>query len=132
MLAEVAAALGPNVIGSDRELAGERDALSGYLEGDATRLDLPVDLRLMPAPFRRAVLEELRAVPRGQTVSYGELAARAGNPRRRTRRRHGLRAQPDPDRRALPPRAARHGQARQLRRRPGAQARAARARGSVS
>ena len=35
----------------------------------------------MHAPFRRAVLEKLREVPRGQTVSYGELAARAGNPR---------------------------------------------------
>jgi len=78
-LAEVAAALGPNVIGSDRELAAERDALSGYFEGEP--LSLPVDLRLMHAPFRRAVLEKLREVPRGDTVSYGELAARAGNPR---------------------------------------------------
>jgi methylated-DNA-[protein]-cysteine S-methyltransferase len=81
VLAEIAAALGPNVIGSDRELAGERDALSAYLEGDTTTLDLPVDLRLTTAPFRRAVLEELRHVPRGETVSYGELAARAGNPK---------------------------------------------------
>jgi methylated-DNA-[protein]-cysteine S-methyltransferase len=80
VLAEIAAALGPNVIGSDRELATERDALSEYLEGDATALDLAVDLRLMTAPFRRSVLEKLREVPRGQTVSYGELAARAGNP----------------------------------------------------
>jgi methylated-DNA-[protein]-cysteine S-methyltransferase len=78
-LAEVAAALGPRVIASDRELVHERDALSGYFEGEA--LDLPVDLRLMGAPFRRAVLEKLREVPRGATVSYGELAARAGNPK---------------------------------------------------
>ena len=42
---------------------------------------LPVDLRLTHAPFRRAVLEQLREVPLGSTVSYGELAARAGNPR---------------------------------------------------
>jgi methylated-DNA-[protein]-cysteine S-methyltransferase len=81
VLAEVASALGPNVIGSDRELASERDALSDYLEGDATTLALPVDLRLAHAPFRRAVLEKLREVPRGATVSYGELAARAGNPK---------------------------------------------------
>ena len=73
-----------------------------------TTLDLPVDLRLMAAPFRHAVLEELhRDVPRGETVTYGELAARAGNPKAVARRRHGVRAQPDPDRRALPPRAAR-------------------------
>jgi methylated-DNA-[protein]-cysteine S-methyltransferase len=81
VLAEIASVFGPNVIGSDRELTGERDALSEYLEGDATTLDLPVDLRLARAPFRHAVLEKLREVPRGETVSYGELAARAGNPK---------------------------------------------------
>jgi methylated-DNA-[protein]-cysteine S-methyltransferase len=81
VLAEVVSALGPNVIGSDRELAVERDALSAYLEGDTTVLQLPVDLRLTVAPFRHAVLEKLREVPRGQTVSYGELAARSGNPK---------------------------------------------------
>ena len=37
VLAEVARALGPNIIGSDRELATERDALSAYLEGDNPR-----------------------------------------------------------------------------------------------
>jgi methylated-DNA-[protein]-cysteine S-methyltransferase len=81
-LAGVAAALGPRIVASDRELASERDALSGYLEGASTRLDLPVDLRLMAAPFRHKVLEELhRSVGRGETVTYGELAARAGNPK---------------------------------------------------
>ena len=131
MLAEVAAALGPNVIGSDRELAGERDALSGYLEGDATVLDLPVDLRLTAAPFRRAVLEELREVPRGADRQLRRAGRPRRQPERRARGRHGLRAQPDPDRRALPPRPAQHGQARQLRRRARAQARAAGARRSL-
>jgi methylated-DNA-[protein]-cysteine S-methyltransferase len=79
-LAEVAAALGPNVVGSDRELSAVRDALSAYFEAGVAP-ELPVDLRLTHAPFRRAVLEELRGVPLGSTVSYGELAARAGNPR---------------------------------------------------
>ena len=81
VLAEVAADLGPRIVASDRELRGERDSLSAYLEGDTTTLALPVDLRLMHAPFRRTVLEHLRDVPRGETVSYGELAARSGNPR---------------------------------------------------
>ena len=81
-LAQVAAALGPRILASDRELAGERDALSNYLEGGAATLDLPVDLRLMASPFRHAVLEELhRSVHRGETVTYGQLAARAGNPK---------------------------------------------------
>ncbi len=81
-LAEVAAALGPRIIASDRELAAERDALSDYLEGGTAVLDLPHDLRLMAAPFRHKVLEELhRSVHRGETVTYGQLAARAGNPK---------------------------------------------------
>ena len=51
-------------------------------EGERDQLDLPVDLRLMAAPFRRRVLETLhRDVGRGETVTYGALAARAGNPR---------------------------------------------------
>lgn len=32
------------------------------------------------SPFQREVFEALRGVPRGQVVSYGELAARAGRP----------------------------------------------------
>jgi methylated-DNA-[protein]-cysteine S-methyltransferase len=80
VLAEVAAALGPRIVASDRELADERVALAGYLEGERTTLELPVDLRLMRTPFRRAVLETLhREVPRGTTVTYGALASRAGN-----------------------------------------------------
>lgn len=31
--------------------------------------------------FRRAVWRALRALPRGRTATYGELARRAGNPR---------------------------------------------------
>jgi methylated-DNA-[protein]-cysteine S-methyltransferase len=43
---------------------------------------VPVDLSLVAAPFRRAVLETLHdSVARGQVVTYGALARRAGNPR---------------------------------------------------
>ena len=82
LLAGVAAELGPRVVASDRELAGARDQLSAYLEGDASVLDLPVDLGFVHAPFRRAVLETLHdTVRRGEVVTYGKLAERSGNPR---------------------------------------------------
>ena len=82
VLAGVAAGLGPRVIGSDAQLGAERDALSGYLEGDVQELLMPVDLQLVSGPFRRAALDALHGtVARGETVSYGELAARAGHPR---------------------------------------------------
>lgn len=50
--------------------------LQEYLAGDRTSFDLPVDLDAAPdlTPFRRSVLEALRTVPFGETLSYGELA----------------------------------------------------------
>jgi methylated-DNA-[protein]-cysteine S-methyltransferase len=81
VLAEVAGRLGPRIVGSDAELAITRDALSAYLEGDDDRLELPVDLGLVHAPFRREVLETLRGVGRGEVVTYGTLAERSGRPK---------------------------------------------------
>jgi methylated-DNA-[protein]-cysteine S-methyltransferase len=82
LLAGVAAELGPRVVASDRELAGARDALSAYLEGEGDTLDLPVDLRFVHSPFRREVLETLHdTVRRGEVVTYGTLAERSGRPR---------------------------------------------------
>jgi methylated-DNA-[protein]-cysteine S-methyltransferase len=82
VLAEVARGLGPRVIASETETAVVRDALSAYLEGEDERLEVPVDLGLVQAPFRRSVLETLhRDVGRGQVVTYGALAARSGHPR---------------------------------------------------
>ena len=81
-LAGVAAALGPRVVASDREMADTRDAISAYLEGGDGPLDLPVDLGLVHAPFRRAVLETLHdTVRRGEVVTYGALASRSGRPK---------------------------------------------------
>lgn len=41
------------------------------------------DLRLAPAgtPFQLSVLQELRKIPYGTTVSYGEIARRIGRPK---------------------------------------------------
>ena len=82
VLAEVAAGLGPRILASDRELATTRDALDAYFAGEGNPQSVPVDLSLVAAPFRHAVLETLHdEIPRGQVVTYGALANRAGNPR---------------------------------------------------
>ena len=82
VLADVAGRLGPRIVGSDRELTATRDALDAYFAGEGDPHDLPVDLSLVAAPFRRAVLETLhREVGPGRVVTYGALAAAAGNPR---------------------------------------------------
>ncbi len=52
--------------------------LRAYADG-AAALACPVDLTGLP-PFRLRVLEALRRVGRGQTVTYGELAGRLRKP----------------------------------------------------
>ena len=51
-----------------------------YFRGEEVGFDdVELDLDWM-TPFQLAVAEALRAVPRGETVTYGELAALAGRP----------------------------------------------------
>lgn len=54
-----------------------RREIDAYLDGTLREFTVPVDLSTHPAWDRR-VLEELRAVGYGETVSYGELAAATG------------------------------------------------------
>ena len=54
--------------------------LHAFLRGEEVSFeDVSVDLG-WATPFQRALADELRAVPRGEVVSYGELAALAGRP----------------------------------------------------
>lgn len=53
--------------------------LREYFSGRRVDFDFP--LALEGTTFQRAVWEQLREVPYAQTISYGELARRVGNPR---------------------------------------------------
>jgi O-6-methylguanine DNA methyltransferase len=54
--------------------------LQAYFDGENPRLgDVPVDLDY-DSPFHSRCAAALRAVPRGEVVTYGELAALAGRP----------------------------------------------------
>jgi methylated-DNA-[protein]-cysteine S-methyltransferase len=52
--------------------------LTAYFHGELKAFDLP--LRLCGTEFQQRVWEELRRIPYGSTISYGELAQRVGNP----------------------------------------------------
>lgn len=54
--------------------------LTAQLDGGGKASQPALDLAGV-SPFARRVYEALRAVPAGETVSYAELAARAGSPR---------------------------------------------------
>ncbi|APT83818.1 hypothetical protein CAQU_00510 [Corynebacterium aquilae DSM 44791] len=68
---------------SDRELAGHgAAALTQFIHGNHHIDWPPYNPRvLVTAPFYRKVLAQLSFVGPGETVTYGELARRAGNPR---------------------------------------------------
>ncbi len=53
--------------------------LQEYFTGQRSRFDLP--LAPEGTPFQHRVWSLLRSVPYGQTVTYGEIAARMGNPK---------------------------------------------------
>jgi methylated-DNA-[protein]-cysteine S-methyltransferase len=55
------------------------DQLRAYFAGELTDFDLP--LATTGAPFQQRVWAELRKIPYGSTVSYGELARRMGSPK---------------------------------------------------
>jgi methylated-DNA-[protein]-cysteine S-methyltransferase len=59
-----------------------RDAarqLGEYFDGRRTEFTVPVHLD--GTAFQRSVWAELRRIPYGETISYGELARRVGRPR---------------------------------------------------
>jgi methylated-DNA-[protein]-cysteine S-methyltransferase len=53
--------------------------LRAYFAGELESFDIP--LSPQGTPFQRKVWELLCDIPYGETVSYGQLAARAGNPK---------------------------------------------------
>lgn len=62
----------------DGALATRLNAVLDHLAGGDAGLDLPLDIRA--TAFQWRVWQTLRAIPQGQTLTYGEIAARLGKP----------------------------------------------------
>jgi AraC family transcriptional regulator of adaptative response/methylated-DNA-[protein]-cysteine methyltransferase len=65
-----------NIQRSDSALRAPVQKILSHLTNKEPRLDLPLDIR--STAFQRQVWEKLRAIPYGQTVSYGEVAKSLG------------------------------------------------------
>ncbi|REJ04990.1 methylated-DNA--[protein]-cysteine S-methyltransferase [Microbacterium bovistercoris] len=64
--------------GADTVLSAALEQLGAYFSGDLTTFDVPIDLGRQ-TPVTRAVLETLyETVGHGESITYGELAARSG------------------------------------------------------
>jgi methylated-DNA-[protein]-cysteine S-methyltransferase len=73
---------GPTLWPSDPEhpvLKQVSQQLAEYFAGQRSRFELPLDLACGTA-FQQAVWQALLAIPHGNTVSYGEISTRIGNP----------------------------------------------------
>ncbi len=53
--------------------------LGAYFRGEGKKFDL--ELNPGGTPFQKKVWDLLREIPSGKTITYGELAVRAGNPK---------------------------------------------------
>ena len=93
----------PNLREDRRLLPELADALRRYFAGERVEFDVRLDCGDAP-DFRADVWQTCLRVGYGKTVSYGELARRAGRPGAARAVRHGHAPQPLPDRRPLPPR----------------------------
>jgi methylated-DNA-[protein]-cysteine S-methyltransferase len=80
-LAELSAGVSARVLELPARLDPTRRELDEYFAGRRHEFDLPLDWRLSRPGFYRKVLRATARVPFGITSTYGEIAARAGNPR---------------------------------------------------
>jgi methylated-DNA-[protein]-cysteine S-methyltransferase len=80
VLAELARDVSPRVLESPRELDPVRRELDEYFEGRRHSFDLALDWRLSHG-FRCEALKALVGIRYGDTITYSELAQRAGSPR---------------------------------------------------
>jgi methylated-DNA-[protein]-cysteine S-methyltransferase len=64
----------------DVVLADARTQLTEYFAGARTSFSLPLDLT-SGTPFQQCVWSALLTIPHGETVSYGEIARRIGQPK---------------------------------------------------
>src|SRR5205814_9938257 len=62
----------------DGAFADARAQLREYFAGERTTFDIPV--ALAGTDFQLSVWRELQRIPYGETISYGELARRIGDP----------------------------------------------------
>jgi methylated-DNA-[protein]-cysteine S-methyltransferase len=80
VLTELAATVSPRVLEAPARLDPARRELDAYFEGNLKRFEVPVDWSLARG-FTDKVLHQVARIPYGRTLSYGEVAAKAGNPR---------------------------------------------------
>jgi methylated-DNA-[protein]-cysteine S-methyltransferase len=95
VLDNLARRLSPRILEAPARLDEVRRELDEYFAGRRERFDVPIDWALY-SDFGRRVLQATAAIPFGRTATYGEVAARAGNPKASRAAGRALGANPIP------------------------------------
>jgi methylated-DNA-[protein]-cysteine S-methyltransferase len=80
LLEEIASVVSPRILEAPERLDDVRRQLDEYFQGRLRDFSVPLDWRLTSG-FQGRAIHQIAHIPYGQTISYGELAARAGSPR---------------------------------------------------
>jgi methylated-DNA-[protein]-cysteine S-methyltransferase len=80
VLSRLAQQVSPRILRSPGRLDATARQLEQYFDRRRTTFDLPFDLSLAQG-FRRAVVEQLRAIDYGRRATYAEMATAVGSPR---------------------------------------------------
>jgi methylated-DNA-[protein]-cysteine S-methyltransferase len=78
VLDSLATRLSPRILEKPQRLDAVRRELDEYFDGKRETFDLAIDWSLY-SDFGRRVLQATAAIPFGQTATYGQMAAQAGN-----------------------------------------------------
>jgi len=95
VLAELRAGIGRRIVDDGTLVDAPRAELEAYFAGTLGEFTMPLDLS-GTSGFRRAVLDEMFRIPYGTTISYAELARRAGNGRAARAAGHACATNPIP------------------------------------
>jgi methylated-DNA-[protein]-cysteine S-methyltransferase len=80
LLEEIANVISPRILEAPERLDPVRRELDAYFDGRLRDFSVPLDWRLTKG-FQGKAIHQIARIPYGETISYGELATRAGSPR---------------------------------------------------
>jgi methylated-DNA-[protein]-cysteine S-methyltransferase len=96
LLERLAAEISPRVLAVPRRVDPVRRELDEYFEGRRREFATPVDWRLARGGFFEAILRATAEIGYGETVSYRDVAGRAGNAKAVRAAGNGLGSNPVP------------------------------------
>jgi methylated-DNA-[protein]-cysteine S-methyltransferase len=96
LLGRLAAEVSPRILEAPARLDAVRRELDEYFEGRRREFDFAIDWRLTKGGFFQSILHAADRIPYGETITYRDIAERAGNVKAVRAAGNGLGSNPIP------------------------------------